>query len=30
YCGTRLACSKCGAKLIPGAKFCPQCGNQVQ
>ncbi|MBR0069971.1 MAG: zinc-ribbon domain-containing protein, partial [Synergistaceae bacterium] len=23
-------CSKCGAKLIPGAKFCPQCGNQVQ
>jgi|RifCSP16_2_1023846.scaffolds.fasta_scaffold245841_2 sec-independent protein translocase protein TatA len=22
------ACTKCGAKLQPGAKFCPECGAQ--
>lgn len=30
HCGAKLenACKKCGASLLPGAKFCPECGEE--
>lgn len=31
HCGYRLSvtCPKCGANLVPGAKFCPECGERL-
>jgi len=26
--GKKLVCSSCGAELVPGAKFCPECGTR--
>ncbi|MEM3630890.1 MAG: zinc-ribbon domain-containing protein, partial [Nitrososphaerota archaeon] len=31
-CGAPLTltkCSKCGAEITPGARFCPECGNKL-
>lgn len=31
HCGYRLSvtCPQCGANLVPGAKFCPECGERL-
>ena len=28
--GQSVFCSSCGAKVEPGTKFCPNCGNQIK